>query len=129
MNARNVQRFQGKGTDLGDLRTGVESYLTSEGFVVQTAPAGEDGTVIQAKRGDRLSEVFAADRALSVLISGEPDDFTVRIGLGRWRQHLGVAAAETVFLSALFLPIDVVEMAWNVEVELKLARHIESLIG
>ena len=129
MNAENVQHFQGRGTDLNDLRAGIESYLRSEGFAVQSSPASPHGTVIQARKGDFLSGIVAADRALSILISGEPDDFTVRIGIGRWLQHLGVAAVETLFLSALFLAIDVAEMAWNVEIELRLARHIESLIG
>ena len=129
MNAANVQRFRGKGTDLSALQTGIESYLRSEGFTVQTSPASPHGTVIQARKGGFLSDIFAADRALSILISGDSDDFTVRIGVGRWLQHLGVAAVETLFLSLLFLPIDVAEMAWNLEIELKLARHIESLIG
>ena len=129
MNAESVQHFQGKGTDLSDLRAGIESYLESEGFAVQTSPASPHGTVIQARKGGFLSEIVAADRALSILISGDSDDFTVRVGVGRWLQHLGVAAVETLFLSVLFLPIDVAEMAWNVEIELKLARHIESLIG
>ncbi len=129
MNAENVQHFQGRGTDLNNLRAGIESYLRSEGFAVQSSPASPHGTVIQARKGDFLSGIVTADRALSILISGEPDDFTVRIGIGRWLRHLGVAAVETLFLSALFLAIDVAEMAWNVEIELRLARHIESLIG
>jgi hypothetical protein len=129
MHAESVQHFRGKGTDLSALCGGIESYLKSEGFAVQTSPASPHGTLIQARKGDFLSDVFAADRALSILISGAPDDFTVRIGVGRWLQHLGVTAVETLLLSVLFLPIDVAEMAWNVEVELKLARHVESLVG
>jgi hypothetical protein len=29
----------------------------------------------------------------------------------------------------LFLVVDVAEMAWNVEIEDRLAKHIESLVG
>ena len=124
-----VQHFQGKATDLGDLQSRIASYLQSEGFTVQTSPASTNGNVIQAKKGGFLDEVIDADRALSILVSGDPNDFTVRIGIGKWLQHLGVAAVETLLLSDLFLVVDVGETAWNFEIEDKLAKQIESLVG
>jgi hypothetical protein len=124
-----VQHFQGKGTDLNDLQTKIASYLQSEGFTVQTSASGPQGTVIQAKKGGFLDKVIAADRALSILVSGDPSDFTVRIGIGKWLEHLGVAALETLLLSDLFLVVDVAETAWNLEIENKLAKQIESLVG
>jgi len=36
---------------------------------------------------------------------------------------------ETLLLSALFLVVDVAEMAWNLEIENKLAKQIESFVG
>jgi hypothetical protein len=124
-----TQQFQGKGTDLADLQGKIEGYLKSEGFTTQTSPPGPDGTLIQAKKGGFLSEVIAADRALTILISGDSDNFTVRIGIGKWLEHLGVAAVETLLLSTLFLVVDVGEMAWNLEIENKLAKQIESFVG
>lgn len=124
-----VQQFQGKGTDLNDLQGKIESYLKSEGFTVQTSAPSPHGTVIQAKKGGFLSAVIAADRALTILVSGDSDNFTVRIGIGKWLEHLGVAAVETLLLSALFLVVDVAEMAWNLEIENKLAKQIESFVG
>ena len=124
-----VQQFKGKGTDLSALNEKIASYLKSDGFTVQTSAASPHGTVIQAKKGGFLSGVIAADRALSILISGDSNDFTVRIGIGKWLEHLGVAALETLLLSDLFLVVDVAEMAWNLEIESKLAKQIESLVG
>ena len=124
-----VQHFQGKGTDLSVLHPKIASYLQSEGFTVQTSPPSPHGTVIQAKKGGFLSEIIAADRALTILVSGDSSDFTVRIGVGKWLEHLGVAAVETLLLSALFLVVDVAEMAWNLEIEDKLAKQIESFVG
>jgi hypothetical protein len=124
-----VQQFQGKGTDLSALQGKIESYLQSEGFTVQTSAPSSQGTVIQAKKGGFLSAVIAADRALSISISGDSNDFTVRIGIGKWLEHLGVAAVETLLLSELFLVVDVAEMAWNLEIENKLAKQIESFVG
>ena len=124
-----VQHFEGKGTDLGGLQQQIGSYLQSEGFTVQTSPPSANGLVIQAKKGGWLDKAIAADRALSILISGAPDDFTVRIGIGKWLEHLGVAAVETLLLSDLFLVVDVAETAWNLEIESKLAKQIETLVG
>jgi hypothetical protein len=124
-----VQHFQGKGTNLEQLPGKIGAYLESAGFTLQRSPSSSHGTVIQAKKGGFLSGLIAADRALSIVISGAPDDFTVRIGIGKWVEHLGTAAIETLLLSGLFLVVDVAEMAWNVEIEEKLAREIESIIG
>ena len=124
-----VQQFKGKGTDLSALQGKIESYLKSEGFTVQTSAPSPHGTLIQANKGGFLQGVIAADRALSILVSGEPDDFTVRIGIGKWLKHLGVAALETLLLSDLFLVVDVAEMAWNLEIEDKLVKQIESFVG
>jgi len=70
-----------------------------------------------------------ADRALTIVVSGAPDDFTVRIGIGKWLQDLGVAVLETLLLSDLFLPVDIAESAWNIEIEEKLAKKIAALVG
>ena len=124
-----VMHFQGKGTDLGQLAGKVRSYLESDGFTVQTSAPSAQGTVLQAKKGGFLRGVVDADRALSVLVSGQPDDFTVRIGIGKWVEHLAVAAIETLLISDLFLVVDVAEMAWNFEIEDKFAKQVEALVG
>lgn len=86
--------------------------------------------MLPAQKGGFLDyKVLAATIALSILVSGEPNDFTVRIGIGKWLEHLGVAALETLLLSDLFLVVDVAETAWDFEIENKLAKQIESLVG
>ena len=124
-----VLHFQGKGSDLGSVQLKIENYLKNEGFVVQSSPRSTQGSVVQAKKGGFLRGVIDADRALSIMISGNPNDFTVRIGIGKWLQHLGVAALETLLISDLFLVVDVAETAWNFEIEDKLAKQIETFVG
>ncbi|HXW32967.1 MAG TPA: hypothetical protein VEJ87_00170 [Acidimicrobiales bacterium] len=121
--------FQGKGTDLGTLQQKIEDYLKSDGFTVQASAPSDQGAAIQAKKGGFLRGVVDADRALSVMISGNPADFTVRIGIGKWLEHLAVTAVETLLISDLFLVIDVAESAWNIEIEDKLVKQVESFIG
>jgi hypothetical protein len=121
--------FQGKGTDLSGLQGKIETYLRDEGFTVQTSAPSDQGTVIQAKKGGFLSGVIAADRALTITVTGDSNDFTVKMGIGKWLEHLGVTAAEVLLLTPLFLAVDVPEMVWNLEIENKLAKQIEGFVG
>jgi hypothetical protein len=124
-----VEHFEGKGTDLGALQSHVEDYLKKDGFSVQTSAPSAQGVVIQAKKSGFLRDVVDANRAMSVAISGSSSDFTVRIGIGKWLEHLGVAAIETLVLSDLFLVVDVAESAWNIEIEDKLVKDLKSFVG
>jgi len=124
-----VQHFQGKGTDLGQLQGKIQDYLEADGFTVQSSAPSAQGTVLQARKGGFLRDIVTADRALSIVISGDPGDFTVRIGIGKWKEHLATVALETLLLSELFLVIDVAEMVWTVEIEDKLVKQIESFVG
>jgi hypothetical protein len=121
--------FQGKGTDLSELQQKIEAYLESDGFTVQSSAASSQGIVLQAKKGGFLRGIVDADRALTIMLTGTPDDFTVRVGIGKWLEHLAVAAVETLLISDLFLVVDVAETAWNFEVEDKVIAHIKSLVG
>jgi hypothetical protein len=123
------EHFEGKGTDLGAVESHLEEYLKSDGFTVQTGPPTAEGTVIQAKKGGFLREVVAAERAFTITITGAPNDFTVRFGIGKWLQNLGVAAAETLLLSELFLPIDVADSLWSLEVEDKIIADLKKFVG
>ncbi|HLM94935.1 MAG TPA: hypothetical protein VK283_01395 [Acidimicrobiales bacterium] len=124
-----IQQFKNKNTDLSALQAKIDEYLKSDGFTTSTSAPSAHGTVLQAKKGGFLRGVVDADRALTIVISGDPNDFTVRIGIGKWLQHLGVAALETLLLSDLFLVVDVAETAWNFEIEDKLVKQIEAFVG
>jgi len=124
-----VLHYQDKHVDLAVLQSKIEDYMKSDGFTVQTSAASQHGTVIQAKKGKFLAGVVDADRALTILLSGSPDDCVVRIGIGKWLQNLGVAALETLLISDLFLVVDVAESAWNLEIESKLVKQIDSFVG
>ena len=121
--------FTGKGTDLAALASHVEEYLTKDGFTVAVSAPSDQGTVIQAKKGGFLREVVAADRALTITIAGAPSDFTVHVGIGKWLEHLGIAAIETLLVSDLFLVIDVADASWNLEIESKLLADLTAFVG
>jgi hypothetical protein len=124
-----VEHFQGKGKDPRAVQSHIEEYLKTDGFTLQTSSPSAKGVVIQAKKGGFLRGMVDADRALTITISGSPDDFTVHIGIGKWLEHLGVAVIETLLISDLFLLVDVAESAWTIEIEDKLVKDLKAFVG
>src|SRR5580658_9211491 len=129
MLADKTVRYQGRNTDLNGLRQNVVAYLQSDGFKVQMPRPSQGGTLIQAQKGGFLREIITAERALNIMIQGEPNNFSVRVGVGKWVQNIAVATVETLLISELFLPLDVGEMLWNVEVEKKILKKIDDFVG
>jgi hypothetical protein len=123
-----VLRFQNKNKDLDQLAQRIVQQLQSEGYKTQSAnpPLGR---VIQAQKAGILRDIITADRAFTIMITGQPDDFTVHIGIGKWIQNLAVAAAEVILLSVLFLAVDVPEMLWTRHVEGGIAKEIAQIVG
>jgi hypothetical protein len=128
MVAEKTLRFQGKNKDLNQLAQQVVQLLQSDGYKVQsrTAPLGQ---VIQAQKAGILRDIITADRAFTIVLSGQPNDFTVRVGIGKLIQNLAVTAVETILLSALFLAVDVPEMLWTVHVENEIVKKITQTVG
>lgn len=128
MVAEKTLRFQGKNKDLNQLAQQIVQLLQNDGYKVQsrTAPLGQ---VIQAQKAGILRDIITADRAFTIVLSGQPNDFTVRVGIGKLIQNLAVAAVETILLSTLFLAVDVPEMLWTVHVENEIVKKITQLVG
>lgn len=127
MVSEKVIRFQGKNKDLSQLSQQIVKQLEGEGYKTQatTAPLGQ---IIQAKKAGVLRDIITADRAFSILITGQPNDFSIHIGIGKWIQNLAVAAAEAILLSWLFLAVDVPEMLWTRHVEGEIAKEITQIV-
>ena len=128
MVSEKVMRFQDKNKDLDQLAQQIATQLQSEGYKVQstTAPLGR---VIQAQKAGILRDIITADRAFTIMITGQPNDFTIHIGIGKWIQNIAVAAAEALLLSVLFLAIDVPEMLWTRHIEGEIAKEITQIVG
>jgi hypothetical protein len=128
MVSEKVLHFQGKNKDLNQLSQQIVQQLTTEGYKTQssTAPLG---IVIQATKAGILRDIITADRAFSILITGQPDDFSIHVGIGKWIQNLAVAGVEVIFLSWLFLAVDVPEMLWTEHVEKDIVTEITQIVG
>jgi len=123
-----VLRFQGKNKELGPLGVQIEQRLKKDGYQTQIASTPK-GTVIQAKKAGILRDIITADRAFTIVLSGQPNDFTIRIGIGKLIQNLVVAAAEAILLEGIPLLVDVPEMLWTVHVEKGIVLEITGIVG
>jgi hypothetical protein len=129
MVGKTIRHYEGKGIDLSALKQKTDEYLQQQGFKTQsTEPTPEGTTIIQAQQGNWFTAIIAADRALTILIEGKPNDFTVKVGIGKWLEHLGVTAIETLLITPLFLLVDVPETLWNLEIENKLVKQIDQIV-
>jgi hypothetical protein len=128
MVSEKVLRFQGKNKDLNQLSQEIVQYLQNDGYKVQSTKAPQ-GQIIQAQKGGILRDIITADRAFTIMISGQPNDFAVHVGIGKWVQNLAVAAVEALLISVLFLAIDVPEMLWTRHIENEIVKEIARIVG
>jgi hypothetical protein len=120
--------FEGKNSDLDQLSQKIEKELKTEDYKTQSMKA-PIGNVIQAQKSGILRGIVDANRAFSILIAGQPNDFSVHIGIGKWIQNLGVAAVETVLFGPLAIAVDGAEILWTTHVESGLAKQITQIVG
>ncbi|HXW94987.1 MAG TPA: hypothetical protein VEJ19_04710 [Nitrososphaerales archaeon] len=128
MVSEKILHFQNKGKDPSQVAQQIEQQLQSEGYKTQskTAPLGN---IIQAQKAGILRDIITADRCFTIVVSGQPNDFTVHIGIGKWVQNLAVAAVEVLLLSVLFLAVDVPEVLWTRHVEGQIVKEIQTIVG
>ena len=128
MISEKVLHFTGKNKDLNQLSQQIVSQLKSEGYKTQIATT-QLGIVIQAQKAGILRDIITADRAFSIVLSGQPNDFTIHVGIGKWVQNIAVAAVETILITWLFLAVDAPEMLWTREVEKTVIMEINQIVG
>jgi hypothetical protein len=128
MVSEKVLRFQGKNTELKQLSQHIEDKLKSDGYKTQSKQAPL-GYIIQAQKAGVLRDIITADRAFSILISGQPNDFQIHVGIGKWIQNLAVVAVEVLLISVLFIAVDVPEMLWTRHVEKTIIKEITEIVG
>ncbi|MDG6899049.1 MAG: hypothetical protein JRN12_02815 [Nitrososphaerota archaeon] len=121
-------RFQNKNRDLNSLSQQIMQQLQSEGYRTKMANAPL-GTIIQAQKGGVLRDIIASERAFTIVVTGQPNDFSIHIGVGKFLQNLGMMAVEALLLSELFLAVDIPEMLWTEHVENGVAKEITQIVG
>jgi hypothetical protein len=126
--AEKVVQFQNKNKDLNQLGQQIVQILQSDGYKTEFNTSVPQGIVIQATKAGILRDIITADRAFTIMIVGEPNNFAIHIGIGRLIRNLAIAGAETVLLSGLFLAVDIPEMLWTRHVENEILKRIVEMV-
>lgn len=129
MVSEKIVRFQNKGKDLNQLAQQIITMLNQDGYKTQITSNSPIGIIIQATKAGILRDIITADRAFTIMITGQPNDFAIHIGIGKFIQNIAVIAVEALLLSALFLAIDIPEMLWTRHVEDEILKRITQMIG
>lgn len=74
------REYIGRNVDIDKLMVVIEDFLKEEGFIVHTHKDG-NFRAIQAKKGGVFRPILSDDRYLTLLISGIPNDLTIRLGV------------------------------------------------
>lgn len=119
-------RFVDRNIELDQLAREIEQQVQADGYKTQAVKA-PIGHVIQARK-EGLRDIFAANRAFTIVVFGQPNDFTVRIGIAKWVQNLAVTGIGALLTSGVLLLVDVPEQLWTIHVEGEVARKITELI-
>jgi hypothetical protein len=120
-------RFVNRDWNLNELSRKIEASLQRDDFQTQIINTSK-GQVIQAKKEDLLRDILTATRSITILIEGEPNDFQVHVGIGKWIQNLAVTAVEAVITGGLFLLINIPEMIWNFDVENQVVNKVTRIV-
>ena len=129
MISEKIIRFQNKNKDLNHLAQQIITMLEQDGYKTQMTSNSPVGIIIQATKAGILRDIITADRAFTIMISGDPNNFAIHIGIGKLVQNIAVAAAEALLLSALFLAVDIPEMLWTRHVENEVLKKIVQVVG
>jgi hypothetical protein len=124
--AEKTLRFTDRNLDLDWFSQRIVDDLNSEGFTTQKSK-GASGIVIQAQKESLVRDLLAAERCLTILVSGQPNDCSVRVGIGKWVQNLAVVGVEAVLTAGLFLPAQVLEAAWNSRIQYDIMDDISRI--
>ncbi|EQB64831.1 MAG: hypothetical protein AMDU3_IPLC00004G0409 [Thermoplasmatales archaeon I-plasma] len=128
MVSKKTVRYQNKSRNLNEVSQQIEQQLQAQGFKTQSRQL-PTGFLIQAQKAGILRDIITADRAFTIMLEGQPDDFKVTVGIGKFIQNLAVAAVEVILLSELFLLVDVPEMLWTLHVENGIMKEIDKIVG
>jgi hypothetical protein len=122
------EKTYNKQLDINALTQAVGGRLQQEKWKVQQRVEGSKG-VVQAQKAGILRDVIAADRALMMTFESVPEGTKMTVGVGKFAQNLAVVAIETLFLSSIFLPLDISEVLWTDHVEKGVILEIDGIVN
>lgn len=118
------RHYVDKNCNLELLADAIEERFETQKYQTQGSRQ-PDGWLVQAKKEGVLRDLAASERAFTVTVTGEPNNFTVSFGIGKWVQNLGLAVLEGLLVAPIFLYVEVPASLWSYEIENEFWKYVE----
>jgi hypothetical protein len=122
------REYARKNCNLDLLNDSLEEHFQTQGYQTQSSK-GTAGWVVQARKAGILRDLLAGDRAFTVTVTGEPNNFKVSFGIGNWIQNIGMALLEGIAIAPIVFFIEVPVSLWNYEIEREFWVYVEQQVA
>lgn len=122
-----IQHYEGKNVNLKTFSNGIEKWFKERNFATQSMQA-ENKWLVQARKQGVWRTVSASARAFSIFIEGTPNDFSVKIGTGKWINNATSLAVITILSGTVLLPFCGIATAWSKKIKSDLKAFIDLTI-
>ena len=121
--------YQGKNVNINVLVKDIQDWLEQRGFETQSQKAEDkDIWLLQARKSGFFRTIVAATRAFTIVIEGEPNRFSVRVGISEWITNLtavGLAALLTVGITLIGV---VISASWTKKIQGDIKKYIDQRV-
>lgn len=105
-----TQHFEHMNVDLARLANRLVTYFQSEKFETAFSKDSSEPPswfLVQGRKMSTWRTLAGARRSTDITIRGEPNNFDITAGTGEWGKNIIAAAAPTVLLGGILLPVTI----------------------
>jgi hypothetical protein len=119
--------YRDKNCDLDVLNKQIESWFLDQGYEFQSNKA-EGSWCVQAQKTEGWRKAVGASRAFTILILGQPNDFSVEVGTGEWASNLVAGGVAAVLTGGVSIIGSGLATGWAKKIEGDIWKFIEEQI-
>jgi hypothetical protein len=115
--------YTGKDCNLDLVADAIEEHFQTQGYETQSSK-GEGGWLIRARKSVFLRDLLAGDRASTVILTGELNNFKASFGIGKWIQNIGMTLLEGIAIVLVVFFVEIPVSLWSYETEREFWAYI-----
>ncbi len=118
------KNYQDKNCDLDTLSKDINSWFSNQGYQVQSNKT-EGAWVVQAQKTEAWRKAVGASRAFNIVIQGQPNDFSVEVGIGEWASNLTAGGVAALLTGGGTLLVSGLAASWSKKIESDIWNFID----
>ena len=121
--------YQGKNVNINVLVKDIQDWLEQLGFETQSQKAEDkDIWLLQARKSGFFRTIVAATRAFTIVIEGEPNRFSVRVGISEWITNLTAVGLAALLTAGITLIGVVISASWTKKIQGDIKKYIDQRV-